>query len=147
MCIYSKLQLSQLISYIRSAWTSHTRLLVIRLLTQLHMVRLEIFNYRCQITLTPYLNSSYVITLNFLATFKLLIFTLSNFSLSISTLLTRKVSRIWEVIGKRDAIVAMLLDQLYNISDFVIDFSPSLLLLDGVKSKDGLKLGLRVQTN
>jgi hypothetical protein len=30
----------------------------------------------------------------------------------------------------------MLLDWLYNISDFAINFSPS--LLDGVKSKDGL---------
>lgn len=108
------------------------------------MVRLGIFSYRCQITLTPYLNSSFVITLNFLTTFKLLIFTLFNFSQSISTLLAKKVSRIWKVIEKQDAIVAMILDQLYNISIFVIDFSPSFLLLDGVKFKDGLGLKLKV---
>jgi hypothetical protein len=76
------------------------RLLVIKLLTQLHMVGLGTFGYMCKITLTPYLNSSSMITLSFLTIFKLLIFVLFNFSLLISTLPSRKASQIWEVVGK-----------------------------------------------
>jgi hypothetical protein len=86
------------------------KLLVIRMLTQLHMVRLGIFNYSCKIAPTLYLNSSSMITLNFLVAFKLLIFTLFNFSLLISTLLAKKVFQILEVVEKRNAIVAMFLD-------------------------------------
>jgi hypothetical protein len=59
---------------------------------ELHMIGLGIFNYRCKIILTFYLNFIYVITPSSLTTFKLLIFTLINFSLLISTLLARKAS-------------------------------------------------------
>lgn len=72
------------------AWTSHTSLLVIKLLTQLHMVGLRTSSYMCKITLTPYLNFFFMITPNSSAAFKLIIFILFNFSLLISTLLARK---------------------------------------------------------
>jgi hypothetical protein len=100
------------------------------------------FNYMCKIIITPNLIYIFVITLNSLFVFRLLIFTLFNFSLLISTLLVRKAFQIWEVVKKWYAIVAMLLDWLYNIFDFVIDFSPS--FLDVVESKDGLVYDVRV---
>ncbi len=118
------------------------RLLVIKLLTQLHMVGLGTFGYMCKITLTPYLNSSSMITLSCLTTFKFLIFVLFNFSLLISTLPSRKASQIWEVVGKHDATIAILLDWLCSTFDFVINFSPS--LPDHVQSKDGLGYDVKV---
>jgi hypothetical protein len=51
-----------------------------------------------------------MMTLNFLVDFKLLIFTLFNFSLLISTLLAKKVFQILVVVEKQNVIVAMLLD-------------------------------------
>jgi hypothetical protein len=49
---------------------------------------------------------------------------------------------IWEVFEKWDATIAMFLNWLCNISDFVIDFSPS--LPNGVESKNGLGYDVKV---
>jgi hypothetical protein len=77
-------------------------MLVIKLLIELHMVGPWTFSYMCKITSTFYLNSYSMITPSFLVAFKLLIFTLFNFSLLISTLPTRKAYQIWEVVEKQD---------------------------------------------
>jgi succinate-acetate transporter protein len=74
------------------------------------VVGLATFNYRCKLTHTPDLNSSSMITHNSLIAFILLIFTLFNFSLLISTLQARKASQILEVVETQNIIIAMLLD-------------------------------------
>jgi hypothetical protein len=52
------------------------------------------------------------------------------------------VFRIWEIVEKHDATIAMLLDWFCNIFHFVINFSPS--FANGVESKYGLGLDVRV---
>jgi hypothetical protein len=52
------------------------------------------------------------------------------------------VFRIWRIVEKHDATIAMLLDWFCNIFYFFINFSPS--FPNGVKSKYGLGLDVRV---
>jgi hypothetical protein len=73
---------------------------VIKMLTELHIVGLGISSYRSKIDLTFILYSSSMMTPRSLVVFKLLIFTLLNLWLLISTLLTKKAFLILEVVEK-----------------------------------------------
>ncbi len=70
-------------------------------------------------------------TPSFLTTFKLLIFTLFNLSLLISTLIARKMFEILKVVYKQNAIATMHLDWLCSISNMLVGFSQS--LIDGLE--------------
>ncbi len=73
---------------------------MIKMLTELHIVGLGISSYRSKIDLTFILYSSSMMTPRSLVVFKLLIFTLLNLWLLISTLLTKKAFLILEVVEK-----------------------------------------------
>jgi hypothetical protein len=92
-----KLQLSWLISYRGDAWTSHTSSQTNKMLTQLHKARLETFNYKFKIDLTRVLNSSSRRTPSSLIASNLLILTLFNLPLLMSTLLVMKAFQISNV--------------------------------------------------
>jgi hypothetical protein len=72
---------------------------VIKMLSQMHMIRLSILNNGFKIALTSILNSSFI-TFSFLITFNMLIFALFNLSLLIYTLQVIKVFQILEVAKK-----------------------------------------------
>ncbi len=118
---------------------------VIKMLTQLHMVRQGISNYRSKIDLILILNLSFMMTPRSLVVFKLLIFTLFNLWLLISTLPTKKVFRISKVVEKQAASVAMLLDWICSIFALIINLSLS--LANGLESSETLGLNILGQQN
>ncbi len=115
------------------------------MLTQLHMVRQGISNYRSKIDLILILNLSFMMTPRSLVVFKLLIFTLFNLWLLISTLPTKKVFRISKVVEKQAASVAMLLDWICSIFALIINLSLS--LANGLESSETLGLNILGQQN
>ncbi len=118
---------------------------VIKMLTQLHMVRQGISSYRSKIDLILILNLSFMMTPRSLVVFKLLIFTLFNLWLLISTLPTKKVFRISKVVEKQAASVAMLLDWICSIFALIINLSLS--LANGLESSETLGLNILGQQN
>jgi hypothetical protein len=113
---------------------------VIKMLTQLHMARLRISSYRSKIGLIPILDLYFMMTPKSLVVFKLLIFTLFNLWLLISTLPIRKVFRISKVVEKQ-ATVAMLLDWICSIFALIINLSLS--FANGLESSETLWWNIR----
>ncbi len=79
-------------------------------------------------------------TPKFLTIFKLLIFTLFNFWLLVSTLLVRMAFQILEVVEKWTATITMLLDWIFSI--FALFINLSLSLVDDLKSSEALRLNI-----